>query len=574
MSVIRVLPEKVALQIAAGEVIERPASVVRELLDNSIDAGADMITVRIEKGGGRLIKVSDNGGGMGSDDLLLCIERHATSKIHSISDLSAIKSLGFRGEALPSISSVSRMEITSRQGGELVGHRLKVHGGKLISMEETGAPPGTVVLVEDLFFNTPARRKFLRTLKTETDHIVDAVSRIALPFTHIHFRLDENERTVLNLPASKELPDRIAELLGRHVAVSMEETVQENDRLGIRAYLASPDQSRNRGDRIFIYVNRRNVKERLITRALMEGYGSRLMKGRYPQAVILLDIDPAEADFNVHPAKQEVRFSNGRHVYDSVLTAVMNGLGRRMQPLMDERPRTFPVPVKTAPPVQNSMPGPEWRYTIREPPAGPENRVGERPFGYGPARIIGQLKNTYILCECEQGFVMIDQHAAHERVLFEGLKQAYQRSSPEMQRLLIPFTLEVSPGDRRVLEERLELLGAVGFDIEHFGGDTFILRSVPSILADAGWDRFVMDIIPVLQEQSPDRGSEQTMDRILAAMACHGAIRAGQRLSEEEMNTLLSQLEELETPTHCPHGRPVSRSFTLYEIEKMFKRIL
>ena len=335
MNVIRILPEKVATQIAAGEVIERPASVVRELLDNSIDAGSDTILIKIERGGKGLIRVRDNGVGMSRDDLLLSLERHATSKIKSASDLFSIETFGFRGEALPSMASVSRMEITSRPREQLVGYRVKIDGGKLKSIDETGSPAGTIVEVRDLFFNTPVRKKFLRAEKTETDHIVDVLSKIALPFLHIDFRLDDGEKTLLSLPISESDLNRLAILMGRNVAGSMEYLDQQLNELKIKAYLASPDLSRSRGDRIFVYVNYRSVRDRLITRAVIEGYGQRLMKGRYPQAAIFIEMPPALVDINVHPTKQEIRFRDGRHVYQSIVSAIESVLGEKLHPILD-----------------------------------------------------------------------------------------------------------------------------------------------------------------------------------------------------------------------------------------------
>jgi len=322
MGNIRILPEKVANQIAAGEVIERPASVVRELLDNSIDAGADRLNIQIEEGGKRLIRLRDNGSGMDKDDMLLALERHATSKITTVSDLFSIKTLGFRGEALPSICSVSRIEITSRPADRLTGYRLKASGGEMKSIDETGAPAGTTVEVRDIYFNTPARRKFLRADRTETGHIIDTLSRIILPFTNIHMRLDDAGKTLLNLPASENELNRLSVLFGRDVAVSLIDTYRERNGIKITAYLAPPDFSRTRGDRIYIYINNRNIRDKLVTRSIMEGYGQRLMKGRYPQVVVFVDIDPSLVDVNVHPAKQEVRFHESRMVYQAVSSTI------------------------------------------------------------------------------------------------------------------------------------------------------------------------------------------------------------------------------------------------------------
>ena len=304
MNAIRILPEKVASQIAAGEVIERPASVVRELIDNSIDAKADRISIKIERGGKGLIKVSDNGIGMSRDDLLLCLERHATSKIKTASDLSSITSFGFRGEAIPSMAAVSRLEITSLPDRALLGNRVTISGGKLLSIEEVGAPQGTIVEVKNLFFNIPARRKFLKTPRTEMNHIVDTVLRAAMPFKEISFRLEEGEKEILHLPASPNPRLRLSHLMDRTAGQSVLSGENRRKDLHITVHAAPAEFARKRADRLFVYVNGRNIKDRFVTKAIIEGYGQRLMKGRYPQALVFINIDPSQIDVNVHPAKQ------------------------------------------------------------------------------------------------------------------------------------------------------------------------------------------------------------------------------------------------------------------------------
>jgi DNA mismatch repair protein MutL len=329
MGKIQKLSQNVANQIAAGEVIDRPASVVRELLDNSIDSGADRITIRIEDGGSGLIRVSDNGAGMDRDDLLLAIERHATSKISTASDIFTIKTLGFRGEALPSICSVSRVEITSRPSDQISALRLKAHAGVIESIEETGAPAGTTVDVRDLYFNTPARKKFLKTEKTEAGLITDTVSRIALPFKDIYIKLLDNStgKAILNLPSSDSELNRLTALFGKDVAQTFMDARFAHDRFSIRAYLAPPELSRTRGDRMYLYVNNRNIRDKLVLSAITGGYGQRLMKGRYPQVALFIDIDPAFVDINVHPAKQEVRFEDGRLIYQAISSTIAKALG-------------------------------------------------------------------------------------------------------------------------------------------------------------------------------------------------------------------------------------------------------
>jgi len=573
MNTIRILPERVASQIAAGEVVDRPASVVRELIDNSIDGGAERIVVTIENGGKRLVKVGDNGVGMSRDDLLLCLERNATSKIETASDLLSVKTLGFRGEAIPSIASVSRMQIVSRTQDILEGHRLRVAGGKLISIEEAGAPVGTTVEVRNLFFNIPARRKFLRAAKTETGHIVDIISRAGLPFPGISFRLTDGDKTVLNFSASDKQIPRLSALMGSNVARSIVEVEEISSELDITAYLAPSEMSRTRGDRLFIYVNGRNVRDRLVTKAIMEGYGQRLMKGQYPQAVVFLSIDPSKVDVNVHPTKQEIRFHNSRAVFQKVVYAVEKAL-----------PRSFPVfpgqgwgkdkwevnKGEEVGLVSESV----WSYSQKMQGAEAPPKAGERDqtvVKVAP-EIIGQLGNTYILCQVSDGLLMVDQHAAHERIVYENLKKGFNTSQLEVQNMLVPYKLELTMKEKRIVLEKGEDLYRFGIELDHFGGNTFLLRSVPALLTDTTWDSFISELIAGLEEGELD--GDALMDNVLTIMACHGAIRAGQHLTNEEITRLFAQLEEMDLPTNCPHGRPIFKHFSYYEIEKMFKRVV
>jgi DNA mismatch repair protein MutL len=579
MSNIRILPENVANQIAAGEVIERPASVVRELLDNSIDAGADRVNIKIEEGGKRLIRLHDNGSGMDRDDMLLALERHATSKISTVSDIFSIRTLGFRGEALPSICSVSKMEITSRTSDQLTAHRLKAQGGEFITIDEVGAPAGTTIEVRDLYYNTPARRKFLKADKTETGHIIDTISRIALPFTGLQLRLDDTRgKTLLNLPASENELNRLTALFGRDVSLSLIDTYFEANGFEIKAYLSPPDYSRARGDRIYIYVNNRNIRDKLVIRAIMEGYGQRLMKGRYPQVALFIKADPMLVDINVHPAKQEVRFDKGQFVYRAILSGIDKALKDQLNPFSFETSTVsknrYAGEISLDKEIKEAA-KPEWEYSI-EPSETKElvdksiieqeHLIKERP------RIIGSLKDTYLLFQDGNGLLMIDQHAAHERIVYETLKKKYHASKVECQHFLIPVSLELSIKEGRILEEKLDQLSHLGFDIEHFGGNSFILRSVPAILVNTDWESFLKDLIPVL-EDTDDILNDVSMDKILTVIACHGAVRAGHRLSEREMALMMDQLTDLELPTNCPHGRPVFKKFTYSEIERMFKRI-
>ena len=573
MNFIRILPEKVASQIAAGEVIDRPASVVRELLDNSIDAGADQVAINIERGGKGFIKVVDNGSGMSRDDLLLSVERHATSKIADASDLFSVKYLGFRGEALPSIASVSKMVITTRPHDQIVGHRLRIAGGKFTGIEETGSPPGTIVEVKSLFFNIPARRKFLRAVRTETYHIVDTVSRAALPFPEIGFKLEDKGKSVLNLSASDRQSARISVLMGKDFAEGVIERHERNAQMGIHVYLTPSHLSRSRGDRLFIYVNRRFIRDRLVTKAVMEGYGQRLMKGQYPQAIHLIEIDPAKVDVNVHPAKQEVRFHNSQEVFNTIRSTVEKALAPTFPVFLDPGRQREPASPDKPPRARYvSEPYGNYSQTI---PGLQESLMPEEGAWPGKNRdvnILGQLGNTYILCQVEDGFLMVDQHAAHERIVYEGLKESATTGQIEGQALLLPHEVELTVREKEVVLRNGKKLARLGMEIDHFGGNTFLLRSVPAVLSDVQWDIFLSELIAELEEKELEDYS--VLDRVLTIMACHGAIRAGYPMEHEEMAHLLSELGKTDLPTNCPHGRPTFKHFTYSEIEKMFKRIV
>jgi DNA mismatch repair protein MutL len=575
MSNIRILPEHVANQIAAGEVIERPASVVRELMDNSIDAGADKINIRIEDGGKRLIRIADNGIGMDRDDLLLSLERHSTSKINSISDMYSIRTLGFRGEALPSICSISKMEVVSRTSDQIVGHRLSASGGKFLSIDETGSAVGTSITVRDIFYNTPARLKFLKGERTETNYIMDTVSRIALPFNNIRIKVDDSEKNLLNMPASDNEVNRFSALLGRSVASSLINSTGDADGCKVRMYMSPPDSSRNKADRIFIYINNRSIRDRLVIRSVMDGYGQRLMKGRYPHAFIFLEIDPSLIDVNVHPAKQEVRFQQSHLIYGTLSSMIDRALKSQFTSFFEkkyaggkfETPASYP---------ERPIAEPSWEYSTVEKKEQPVYReikpIQETLIKEAP-RLIGQLRDTYLLFQAEDGLLMMDQHAAHERIMYEKLKKGFMELKIDVQPFLIPVKIETSLKDASILLENIDQLARLGFELEHFGGNTFLLRSVPSVLGDVDWVEFILDLMPAL-EKGIKLNIEQTMDDLLIVMACHGAIRARQTLSQSEISFLLKELDNLDLPTNCPHGRPVFKKIGYVEIEKMFKRVL
>jgi DNA mismatch repair protein MutL len=576
MNRIRILPEAVACQIAAGEVVDRPASIVRELIDNSLDAGADRLFIRTESGGRRSIRVVDNGQGMGRDDLLLSIERHATSKIRSADDLFSIRSLGFRGEALPSIAAVSRMTITSRRSGEVGGHRLFISGGRLDNIEEAGAPEGTIIEARDLFFNMPARRKFLRAAKTEAGHVAEAVSRMLPAFPDVFFKYQEAGREIINAPPSSDLVPRFVLLMGRETAEAMLHAEERFEGFTVRVFLAPGEFSRSRADRLFMYVNRRYIRDRLLTKALLEGYRERLMKGTYPQAAVFIDLEPGLVDVNVHPTKQEIRFNDGNTVFRALVSTVGRCLGKSSYSIPEDLypARGFGIrPFQADREVLES----EWKYEKSpDEPDGLNMFSGREPpeqtsFLRGP-RLLGSIGGTYLICETEEGMLMIDQHAAHERILYEELKKQVQDSGIQLQALLLPLQFELSGGEKRILDQKGDILHKLGVELEHFGGDSFILRAVPSMLQQADWREFIPELIASVDEVGFDE--EKIFEVAIASMACHGAIRARDHITDSEISALVSRLRAAEIPENCPHGRPVFKLITFREIEKMFKRVV
>jgi DNA mismatch repair protein MutL len=400
---------------------------------------------------------------------------------------------------------------------------------------------------------------------------VDTLSRIALPFTRLSFRLDDRDKTLLSLPSVDSDVSRLSALFGHEVAGSMIPMEREVEGLRLNGYLSPPEWDRARGDHLFVYVNRRSVRERLLTHAVIEGYGSRLMKGRYPYAVIFIEVDPSLVDVNVHPAKQEVRFHQNRLVHEAVKTVVDETLRQKAVAL-------FQVPVPSIESMGERIRGiaePIGGYTVYPP----DTTISRQPEPQVPLMIkespvvLGQLKETYILCETHEGLLLVDQHAAHERRVFERLKKSYDSATLECQPFLIPPRVEFSPSESRTILKKMGELSQLGIALEHFGGGTFMVRSVPSLLVDVQWESFLREVLPLLEEQGNVKG-DQMVERLLALMACHGAIRAGQRLSKEEMASLVEQLDEAEVPTNCPHGRPVFKRLSFYEIEKMFRRIV
>lgn len=575
---IKTLSEILSNKIAAGEVVERPASVVKELVENAIDADSSRINADLEKGGRRVIRVSDNGRGMDREDALLATERYATSKIYGEEDLFSISTLGFRGEALPSIASVSKMEITTKTRALDAGTKVVIHGGRTEAVSSVGAAPGTVVTVEELFYNTPARKKHLKTQQTEVGHVTDTFARIAMARPNIHFTLSHNGKILADWESTSNWAFRITEVLKGDLEKDLFELESAVDDVRIWGLIASPHITRSNAKSQYVYVNGRPVRDRVLYHAVVQGYEPYLTKGKSPVVVIFITLPCDQVDVNVHPTKRSVRFDSPRLIHDTMARAIrdrIKDLSRPVwpkapspntpfEPRQDENPPSFesrigePVPpsfqdaIKTGPPTQTPL----WSTQ-----------------GFGHLTVIGQLHNTYILCESPEGLILIDQHAAHERVVFETLRTNYRQAQPRSQGLLIPEKVELGYREAGILDSIRSDLLAMGLEVEPFGGTTYLIRSVPQILSQKATALLVMEIVEKVAEMDLSSGLERAIDACLIVMACHGAIRAGKKMTVEEMETLLKQLDRLDDPTHCPHGRPTVIRKRVYDIEKAFKRI-
>jgi len=569
---IRVLDPDTVEKIAAGEVVERPASVVKELVENSIDAGADRIEVEIAGGGVELIRVRDNGCGMSREDAELAFQRHATSKIGHIDDLERVTTLGFRGEALPSIAAVSRVEMKTRPRGEISGTAIVIEGGEVKKVEEAGCPEGTAVAVRNLFYNTPARRKFLKSHLTETTHCIDVVTRFALAYPGISFRLTRDGREALNLPATRDPRERIMGLYGPEVARDMVPLESGGD-FAIMGSISRPSTTRSSRDFMSVYVNRRYVKSPLVARAIAEGYRTLLPRGRYPIAVINIDIDPSRIDVNVHPAKVEVKFKDEKAVYWAVADAIRDALkGTRLAPrIAPKEPRmtkpTFLVPppaevsgVKERPAAYAGKARKE--KPTKTPPKPPEPLPDLRP--------IGQVHDSYIIAEHDEGLVIIDQHAAHERIRFEAILE--KREGARSQELLSPFVFDASPKEAAVLEGNLSLLAEMGFSVEPMGGRSFAVKALPVVFGRIEDHKTVRDIISELGALGEVKTLEERREKLAAIMACRSAVKAGDALLPDSMERLIEALGRTKNPHTCPHGRPTIIEMELSELERRFGR--
>lgn len=574
---IRALPPEVAAQIAAGEVVERPVSAVKELLENSLDAGATVVQVEVREGGQRLIQVADDGFGIAADEAELAFGRHTTSKLADAEDLFRIRTLGFRGEALASIAAVARVTMTTRARDEAAGTLLRFEGGGLAQRELFARPPGTTVTVENLFFNLPARRKFLRSPNTESGHILSLLVAYALAYPKVRFTLVQNGREVLRSSGTGQLGEALAEVMGPDsaramtpLAVAGERQAGNGQAPAVSGLVGAPSLHRGSRDYLFFFVNGRWVQDRALTFAVEEAYRSLLPSGRHPVAVVDVQLDPADVDVNIHPAKREVRFRQGRDVFGLVQRAVRRALVEHAPLPQFEAVRGDVVPVPEGRPQVVHV-GREARAAMSQlgleliKPAGAPMGARRLP----PLRLIGQVAQTYVLAEGPDGLYLIDQHAAHERVLYERLQKLRVTMAVPTQGLLEPRPVELTRYQARILEERQESVRRLGFDIVPFGATTYLVRAVPASFPPQEIVNFLAELLQPVPQREVERDWEE---RALVTVICHGAIRAGQTLAVDEMKDLVRQLEETSLPYTCPHGRPTLVHMTLAQLEREFGR--
>lgn len=592
-SIIKILPDELINKIAAGEVVERPASVVKELIENAIDAGATEIFIEIEQAGRRLIRITDNGSGMSREDARLCFERHATSKIAEEADLDAIRTMGFRGEALSSIASVSQVRLVTATEGAGPATLVEIEGGRIKTVSETAAPRGTSIEVSHLFYNTPARLKFLKGNTTEFSHILSIVSRQAMARPDIRFRLMHNKNLVLDLSPSSKRMVRALQLYGKDLADNLIEFSAGRDGIFISGLLSRPAYTR--ADRTYqdFYVNSRYVKSPSLSHALYAAYGDMLMRDRHPACFIFIEIDPGLVDVNVHPAKAEIRFRNQSMVHDLVRDVIREELrgeavhkngyekGVDIQSGYAEGIKDAVADYISSAGAGTLVEGRKGSYQVSAMPAYADHRVLSSMPSSNPKLLtqasiplspLAQIHDSFIIAQSAEGMAIIDQHAAHERVLFERLQDQYNADGISVQYLLIPEQVELGPSDSALLSGFIPELARFGLYAEDFGAGTFVIKAVPYFLDAGGGKGLLLDILDELRTVGASVRIEAMRDRLLSVMACHPAIKVNRRLDMREMEALLTDLFACRMPYTCPHGRPTVIRFSMDEIKKMFKR--
>lgn len=598
---IKILPDHLINKIAAGEVVDRPASVVKELVENAIDAAADEIIIEIEKAGNRMIRVADNGCGMQKVDAQMAFLRHATSKIADEIDLDAIRTMGFRGEALSSIASVSQVRLLTAVRSALSGALVEMEAGKLKSVSESASPQGTSVEISHLFYNTPARLKFLKSASTEMSHIMNTVSRLALAHPAIHFKLINNGKKTLDLPGSINLDERFAQLYGNELAANIMAVSGGRDGVQVRGFVGRPAYSR--GDRTCqeFFVNRRAVRNSSLTHGLYAAYGDMLARDRHPVGYVFIDIDPGMVDVNVHPSKAEVRFHNQSQIHDLVRDVIRDELRKHGVPVAG----TGMVPAGRSDRIQEAL-GEYLRLQPMRRETG-EDRQPARSYGRRKSDAISestrnaadpdvqmisaeqevsnrslipvhdliplaQIHESFIVAQSVEGVVLVDQHAAHERILFERLQEQHGDGLQPVQNLLVPEQMELGAAQSELLTGYLPELQRAGLYVEAFGNGTFVIKAVPALLIGTDCKALLQDILDEVSAQGQSRKMDDVKNRILSVMACHPAIKVHRRLSLREMEVLIRDLFSCRMPHTCPHGRPTVLRFSIDEIKKMFKR--
>ena len=627
---IRLLSDALVDQIAAGEVVERPASVVKELVENAIDADARTIRVEVRDGGAALIAVTDDGLGMTPEELPMALQRHATSKLRSAADLMRIGSFGFRGEALPAIASVSRFRIVSRARGRDDGYEILIEGGEIKSERAAGGPVGTRIEVADLFASVPARRKFLKRAGTEWGHIADWLARLALVHADLHLEIQRDDRKATVWPACRTLRERIGMVLPEEDAAALVEVEHETPEAKVHAFVSTPERTRPNGNALYLFVNGRPVRDKLLRHALVQAYRDLIPRGRFPVGVLYVEVDPETVDVNVHPAKWEVRFTDPQAVHRAIRHAVREAMGTRSW-LGDMRaPGGPPVaaglgtrssgenafaPQRTLPPMSSPTrpQADDWIFAQGRPGGdrvgeGAEHAAPSRPLldfdppqrspevyrapdarggatteapvsSFGALAILGQLRASYILAETADGLMVIDQHAAHERILYENLRKSWLDNGVARQGLLTPLTIELAPGAVAAITEAPELVGRLGFEIDAFGEDAVLVRAIPAEIGGQDVGELVTELASALEDvDGGDEADENiirwlpSLDRLFATMACHSARRFGDRLPREEQEAILAGLDTIPWAPTCPHGRPVAILLTHADLELRFKR--
>ncbi len=586
MSRIRILKEELVNKIAAGEVVERPASVVKELVENSLDAQATQIEIETREGGKKLIRVLDNGTGMDREDAKLAFSRHATSKISTLEDLFNISSLGFRGEALPSIASISKVEIITKTKEAASGCKLGIEAGEIKEVKETSANVGTIVMVADLFYNTPARRKFLKSEVTENRHLIDLVTNFALAYPEVSFKLKIDDREVLNLNSASSLSQRVKEIVGKETFSKMLEIRKEPNEVQISGYLGKSEIAKASRSEIRFFVNGRIISHRSLLHAVQLSYGELLPKGKYPMVFLFLEISPQMVDINVHPQKLEVRFANERQIHDLVYLAIkktlsspsvmpvyqrvgekglLPSLAGEKSSLVKESLENYSTKSNTVETRQKTI-----LKEIFDSKFEPEIVTAEKKEDYYGIANFWQLANTYILASVKESLIVMDQHTAHERILYEQATKNLTSKKPSIQQLLFPQSLELSAVEFTFFDENLEIWGELGFEVQPMGGKTVVVSGVPSGIRNKNSGNFFKEILADLSANF--KPGQDRIKAISSTFACKAAVKAGDKLTGDEMSSLFDRLFATENPYICPHGRPTLIRIPLEEINHKFGR--